>query len=312
MRVKFDRKQKAMNLIKFLGKFPDEQSCINHFRTAKERQGIICEQCGSIVHYWLKNKLMHECKGCRRRVSIRSGTHLVHTKLTFHYWYLALHLMTATKKGFSALEIRRQIGHKRYEPIFKMMHKIRKAMGSRDNKYLLKDMIEIDDAYIETCTDALEKGKLKRGKGSQRQTKATVMAESIVLEDLKNGIIQKQCRYFKMKVNPSEKAEQMKALIKAHVSEKAVVFSDNSKAYVNVHQVVEAHHIENSQRSFHTENLKWVHVAISNLKRNLLGLHHSINQYYLQFYMDEFCYKLNRRYLGEKLFDRGILAIIAT
>lgn len=179
------------------------------------------------------------------------------------------------------MEIQRQIGHKRYEPIFRMMHKIRSGMGVRDDKYQLKDMIEIDDAYIETCTDTVEKGKLKRDKGSQRQTKTTVMAESIVLEDL-NGVTQRQCRYFKMKVNSSEKAEPMKDLVQAHVSENAVVFSDNSKAYVNIHQVVEAHHIENSQKSFRTKNLKWVHVAISNLKRNLLGLYHSVNQCYLQ------------------------------
>lgn len=301
-----------MNLIKFLTKFPDNQSCVDNFKIIKERQGIVCNHCGSTAHYWLRNKLMHQCKKCRKRVSIRSGTCLADTKLSFHYWYLALHLMTATKKGFSALEIQRQIGHKRYEPIFRMMHKIRKGMGARDDKYQLEDMIEIDDAYIETCTGTLEKGKLKRGKGSQRQTKATVMAESIVLEDLKNGITQRQCRYFKMKVNSSEKAEPMKDLVKAHVSENAVVFSDNSKAYVNIHQVVEAHHIKNSHKNFRTKNLKWVHVAIGNLKRNLLGLYHSVNQCYLQLYLNEFCYKLNRRYLGDKLFDRGILAIMAT
>lgn len=300
-----------MNLIKFLIKFPDTHSCISHFRAIKERNMIICEQCGGIAHYWLKNKLMHECKGCKRRVSLRSGTQLANTKLSFHYWYLALHLMTATKKGFSALEMQRQLGHKRYEPIFRMMHKIRKGMGARDNKYLLNDMIEIDDAYIETCTDALKKGKLKRGKGSQKQTKITVMAESVVLEDLKNGITQRQCRYFKMSVNTSEKSDPLKELIKAKVSDKAVIFSDNSKAYVNIHKVVEQHHIENSKKSFRTKNLKWVHVSISNLKRTLLGIYHSVNEYYLQFYLDEFCYKLNRRYFGNKLFDRGVLAIMA-
>ncbi len=282
-------------------KFPDEQSCIDEFRIIKERQMIGCERCGSIVHYWLKNKLMHECKGCKRRVSLRSGTCLAHTKLSFQYWFLALHLMTATKKDFC---IRK--------PIFEMMHKIRRSMGCRDDKYLLEDMIEIDDAYIETCTDSREKGKLKRGKGSQRQTKATAMAESIVLEDLTSAAIEKQCRYFKMKVNLSEKADHLKDLIKNHVSEKAVVFSDNSKAYVNIHQVIETHCVENSGKNFRPKHLKWVHVAISNLKRSLLGIYHSVNQHYLQSYLNEFCYKLNRRYFSNKLFDRAILAVILT
>lgn len=301
-----------MNLIEFLKVFPTEQSCIEHFRRVKERRVIECKQCGSIVHYWLQNKLMHECKCCRRRVSIRSGTHLAHTKLPFQYWYLTLHLMTATKKGLSALEMRRQLGHKRYEPIFKMMHKIRSAMGKRDNKYLLNDMIEVDDAYIETCTDAVKKKNLKRGKGSQRQTKTTVMAESIILEDIEKGTIGKQCRYFKMIVNPSEKAVKMEELITQHVSKQAVVFSDNAKAYVNINKVVKAHLIENSKMSIEMQTLKWVHIAISNVKRNLLGIYHSVNEGYLQSYLDEFCYKLNRRYFGKYLFDRSILAVMAT
>lgn len=299
-----------MNLIDFVKRFPTEQACIEHFRRIKEQNVIVCERCGGISHYWLRNKLMHECKTCKRRVSIRSGTSLTHTKLPFQYWYLTLHLMTATKKGFSALEMRRQLGHKRYEPVFRMMHKIRSAMGKRDNKYQLSDMIEIDDAYIETCTDSEEKGQLRRGKGSQRQTKATVMAESTRLGTVQQKRTTQQCRYFKMKVNPSEKAEDIEALVRSYVSPQAVVFSDNSKAYVTIHRAVEKHLVENSRTSIETQALKWVHVAVSNVKRTLLGIYHSINESYLQQYLDEFCYKLNRRYFGPGLFDRGILAII--
>lgn len=253
---------------------------------------------------------MHECKDCKRRVSLRSGTSLAHTKLPFQYWYLSLHLMTATKKGLSALELQRQIGHKRYEPIFRMMHKIRSAMGKRDDRYLLKDMIELDDAYIETCTEKQEKTNLKRGKGSQRQTKTTVMAESIVLEKAEGGIKSNQCRYFKMKVNPSEGADETQGLVERHVAKNAVLFSDNSKAYVTLHKVVEAHLIENSADSIVNHTLKWVHIAISNAKRNLLGIYHSVNEEYLQSYLNEFCYKLNRRRFGTRLFDRSILAVM--
>lgn len=73
-----------------------------------------------------------------------------------------------------------------------------------------------------------------------------------------------------MKVNKSEKAEDMEILIRAHVLSRAVVFSDNSKAYVNIHKVVEKHLIENAQTSVVTQSLKWVHVAIRNVKRTSL------------------------------------------
>ncbi len=41
-------------------------------------------------------------------------------------------LMSTTKKGFSAKEIQRQLGLKRYEPVWAMVHKLRKVMGDRD------------------------------------------------------------------------------------------------------------------------------------------------------------------------------------
>ncbi|MDG1915020.1 MAG: transposase, partial [Crocinitomix sp.] len=55
--------------------------------------------------------------------------------------------------------------------------------------------------------------------------------------------------------------------------------------------------------------LKWVHIAISNAKRNFLGVYHKIKGKYLQNYLNEFCYKLNRKYFGERLFDRLTLAV---
>jgi hypothetical protein len=73
--------------------------------------------------------------------------------------------------------------------------------------------------------------------------------------------------------------------------------------------VVEKHEIENSKDTFSTKSLRWVHVGVSNLKRTLLGIYHSIDDLFLQNYLDEFCYKLNRRYFGEKLFDRAFIAI---
>jgi hypothetical protein len=56
----------------------------------------------------------------------------------------------------------------------------------------------------------------------------------------------------------------------------------------------------------------WVHTAISNAKRKTLGLHHQVKDCYMQNYLNEFCYKFNRRFFGEKLFDRLVVATIST
>ena len=58
------------------------------------------------------------------------------------------------------------------------------------------------------------------------------------------------------------------------------------------------------------ETLKWVHITISNAKRNFVGTYHKIKKKYLQLYLNEFVYKLNRRYFGEKIFERLVIANI--
>ena len=50
----------------------------------------------------------------------------------------------------------------------------------------------------------------------------------------------------------------------------------------------------------------------SNAKRTLLGINHHIKEDYLQYYLYEFCYKTNRRYFYDHLFDRLVLASIET
>ncbi len=72
---------------------------------------------------------------------------------------------------------------------------------------------------------------------------------------------------------------------------------------------VETHVSEKSSKQTTISTLKWVHIAISNAKRNLLGVYHKIKGKYLQLYLDEFCYKLNRRNFGNRLFDRLTLAV---
>ncbi len=54
--------------------------------------------------------------------------------------------------------------------------------------------------------------------------------------------------------------------------------------------------------------LPWVHVAIANAKKRLANIYHGIKPEFLQGYLNEFCHKFNRRYFGERLFDRMLVA----
>jgi len=93
------------------------------------------------------------------------------------------------------------------------------------------------------------------------------------------------------------------------IDEKSIVFTDQSTSYVDISKFVDIHISAKLTRETTTQALPWTHIAISNAKRNFLGIYHKIKRKYLQLYLDEFCYKLNRRYFGEKLFDRLTIAM---
>jgi len=94
-----------------------------------------------------------------------------------------------------------------------------------------------------------------------------------------------------------------------YINESAVIFSDKSTSYVDFSELVDTHIDLKSDEKLTKTTLKWVHIAISNAKRNLLGVYHMIKGKYLQAYLNEFCYKLNRRNFGNKLFDRLTMAV---
>lgn len=231
------------------------------------------------------------------------------SKLPVRDWFIAMAFMTYSKKGISAKELQRQLGHKRYEPVWLMMHKIRTAMGKRDDRYKLEDMIEFDEGYFETETKESDKQNLKRGRGSKKQSNVAVMAESTPIEDVETGIKSRHARYFKMKVLTSHLSEEINTTVEGNIKETSIVFSDRSTSYVDIADYVEVHITEKSNKETTVDTLRWVHIAISNAKRTLLGIYHKIKGKYLQNYLNEFCYKLNRRYFGDRLFDRLLIAV---
>ena len=266
--------------------------------------------CGCKNHYWIKSRWSYECKSYRSRTSLRSGTIMQGSNLSFLIWYRAMFLMSATKKGFSAKEMQRQLGLKRYEPVWALVHKLRKTMGNRDSRYTLEGMIEFDQGYFTVESSQVEQAKAKRGRGASGKKNVIVMAESTPVENLETGSKSNQARYFKAKVRDTHSAQEINQTVKENLDDKTIVFSDKSTSYVDITDYVEMHVTEKSSNESTEETLKWVHIFISNAKRNLLGNYPKIKGKYLQLYLDEFVYKLNRRYFGDKLFDRVVIASI--
>jgi hypothetical protein len=300
-----------MNIFSFTAEFDSEASCRLHFKEERDKLGVICKRCSHTAHYWIKSQWSYECKQCRSRTSLRSGTIMQSSNLSFLIWYKTMFLLTATKKGFSSKEIQRQLGLKRYEPVWAMVHKLRKAMGNRDDRYTLEGMIEMDEGYFTIEASEHQHKTQKAGRGSKTKSNVMIMAESTILENIETGKIERQSRYFKAKVLESHQADTTDNSFKGAINqEETIVFTDKSTSYVNIADYVELHISEISNEKTTKETLKWVHIAISNAKRNFTGNYHKIKRKYLQLYLNEFVYKLNRRYFGEKIFDRLVIANI--
>ena len=178
-----------MDIFEFGSRFNTEEKCRAFLKQEREKKGITCKSCSSTDHFYLVNKKQWQCRSCNYRTTLTSGTVMENSNLPFHYWMFCIELMTLSKKSFSALEMQRMLGHKRYEPIWLMMHKIRRVMSKRDEKYKLNGCIEFDEGFFERVDnrdvidslvkqDTGETTPNKRGRGSERQAKVLVMVES--------------------------------------------------------------------------------------------------------------------------------------
>ncbi len=308
-----------MKLQDFFKKYPDEASCKAHFKAERDRQGVICKRCQSQEHYWLSTRSQYQCKSCKFRTTLRSGTLLHKSQLPYYYWYFGMMMLTSTKKSFSALEIQRQLGHPYYEPIWYMLHKIRHSMGRRDDNYLLGNQVELDEGFFEIVPNKERRdqivielenndGKYKRGKGSQKQAIVLVMAESISVEPTKKyrHKTNKKVRYIKMKLLDDLSKESTNAQVEQAIDTKTSAITDGANNYNDLANSLTDHKAVVIKDKKETRKiLPWVHIAISNAKRLLLDVHHSIGEQYLQSYLDEFCYKFNRKYFNS-VFDRVV------
>jgi hypothetical protein len=246
------------------------------------------------------------------RTTLKSGTVMENSKLTFRYWFVATHLLTATKKSFSAKEVQRQPGHRRHEPIWAMLHKIRSVMGLRDGECNLCGEIELDDGFLKTVS--LERDReqpLKRGRGSQRQTTVPVMAESGKVGDAgpgKRHSTDRKLGYVKVRVVNSLKMKEATPKVNDNPAKGSRIISDGSSSDNELHKSHE-HHPKTVPPKESSKLLPWVHKTISNAKRLLLDVHHRIDDDFLDNYLNEFCVKLNRRYF-DNLFDRVMIAAV--
>ena len=77
------RNKKDMNLINFIESFPDEASCRKKFKEIRDKEGVTCRKCRGKDNYWQATIEQYQCKACKTRTTLRSGTVMQASKLSF-------------------------------------------------------------------------------------------------------------------------------------------------------------------------------------------------------------------------------------
>ena len=290
-------KQESMNLIEFQQRFTSQASCQHHLFAMKWPGGYKCDTCGHNECYVTTTRTLklYECKQCRYQSTVTVGTVMEKTRTDLPKWFLAIYLVAHDKRGVSATMLSHEVGVT-YKTAWLMLHKIRKAMGERDAKYTLAGIVELDDAFFGAPSEGG-----KRGRGTDK-------AKVLVGLSLN---AQGHPLFVKMEVIPDMKGTTLAEFAQNHIESCSLISSD---AYSSFNALKEDYLLDAKKYNpvENPDHLKWLHVIISNAKAFVAGTFHGLDKKHLQLYLDEFCYRFNRRKFKGERFNRLLSCCAST
>lgn len=226
-----------------------------------------------------------QCQHCDNQHSITADTmfHASHTPL--REWFLALYLVTESKKGISVLELAHHLGMKDSRRAARMKMRIQEAMTVRNEQYLLNGFVELDEAVF------IENGE---------NTNVLVA----VSREEKTG----RPKAVRFQVVDNMKATTLESAAKKMIEASSDIATDAHPSHNNLGEHFNEHiSCKQEKPADAGEYLPWVHILISNAKRFINGTHHAVN--HLQGYLEEFAWRFNRRFCN--LFGRMLVTAIS-
>jgi transposase-like protein len=270
----------------FQRQFATEEACQEYLASCRWPDGFACPRCGERRAYRMKEHRRWQCVSCRYQVSLTAGTILHNTKTPLTAWFWATYLTVTDKRGMSALLLQRQLGLRRYETAWMLLHKLRRAMVNAAREPLHGD-VEIDDTWI---------GGVQAGLRGSRQLKGRRAALVLVAVE-KRGATSGRVR---MAVIPDFKATTLMAFIKQHVAPGSTIYTDGLKQFTGLpvagyRHVARTQPLQGELRKGARSVVPLADRAIGNLQQWLVGTHHGVSRAQLQVYLDEFAFRHNRR-----------------
>lgn len=283
----------SMTLLEFQKQFASEEACLQYLFEKRWPKGFECPRCGIREAYYLSARKLYQCTNCRYQVSVTAGTIFHRTRTALRIWFWMIFLMSRNKAGHSMLGLQKLLGIRGYRTAWTMGHKIRKAMADRNERYKLAGLIEMDDAFF--GGRRLE----KRGRGADHKAPVLVAAEN-------RG---ETPGFASMDVVERIDEDSVRGVARKRIRAQQTIRTDGYSSFTTLSKEGFAHEkLLVGSPGLAAEKFPWVHTVVSNLKSSLLGIHHGVGLKHLHRYLAEYCYRFNRRYWEEQLFDRLLTA----
>jgi hypothetical protein len=264
-------------LMDFERRFATDEACRDYLGALRWPEGFVCPRCQR-KKGWKMTRGLWLCGDCRHQASVTAGTIFQDSHLPLSLWFRAMWYVTSQKNGTSALAIQRLLGLGSYKTAWALLHKLRRAMV-RPGRSRLQGTVEVDEAYW----GGEEAGMI----GRKTEEKALIV---VAAEEDGAGIGRIRMR----RIATPDRAN-LHGFIRAAIEPGSTVRTDGLQAY---RRLTGYRHDRQVQRRQPPDEhlLPRVHRVISLLKRWLLGTHQgAVGQDYLDYYLDEFTFRFNRR-----------------
>jgi transposase-like protein len=296
-----------MNLITLFERFGDEDRCRIYLEKLRWPAGVTCLRCLSPKISRIKKRNKFHCDSCKYQFSVKSGTIFHDTHLPLMKWFAAIFLISESKKGMSALQLKRTI-KVAYKTAWFLCHRIREAVKDVDHEVLLSGICEVDEAYIGGKPINMHKdrkAKLKRVEGTQYYENKTMILGALQ----RNGDVRLEVS----RQRPTR--EVLHAFIRSKVAdETSNIMTDDFNQYDGIaddntkHETVSHSKKEWVRGNVHTNGLEGVW---SLFKRSVIGSYHQVSVKHLDRYLDEFEFRFNNRE-NSFLFRDTLLRLLAS
>ena len=286
------------NLSDFEAWFATEQACRDDLFLLRWPEGFGCPSCG-FDGFWPVRSVWLQCRRCDHQTSVTAGTIFQDTRKPLVDWFRAMYWLASQKNGTSALGLQAVLGLGSYKMAWTWLHKLRRAMV-RPGRDRLSGSVEVDETYLGGPEEGV------RGRQTERKSLIVIAAQ----EDGRGvGRI-------RMKPIPDASGDSLMSLIEEAIEPGSTVHTDGWQGYSAVQEKGTVHQITGvkGKPESASELLPRVHLIASLLKRWMLGTHQgAVSHEPLEFYLDEFTFRFNRRRSKNrgKLFYRMVQQAVA-